>query len=157
MERNALISPDGVYRYWLSRRWDNKPAPLLAWVMLNPSTADATVDDPTIRRVMYFSKREGYAGCLVLNLFALRTPDSSRLRKHPEPIGPRNNRYLQELAEQCDPIVCAWGSKAPLDRAMEVLRVQLKDVVTICLGTTSKHSPRHPLYLPNSAEFEAFP
>lgn len=153
--KNAKISLDGRYRYWLSRRWDYE-GKLLAWIMLNPSTADAEVDDPTIRRVMYFSRREGYSGCLVMNLFALRTPDSSQLRRHPEPVGPLNNRYLRKLALGWDPIVCAWGSRAPLDQVVKVLKTTLRHSNTICLGTTSKHAPRHPLYLPNTQEFEPF-
>jgi hypothetical protein len=157
MERNALISPNGVYRYWLSRRWEGRPAPLMAWVMLNPSTADATVDDPTIRRVMHFSRREGYAGCLVMNLFALRTPDSSQLRRHPNPVGVRNDRFLQQLARKGDSIVVAWGSKALPARVHEVLNGALKDAHLICLGKTGHGYPRHPLYLPNDTWFRPFP
>lgn len=155
MQKNALLSPNGVYRYWLSRRWGTYGS-LMAWVMLNPSTADATVDDPTIRRVMHFSKREGYVGCLVMNLFALRTPDSSQLRRHPKPVGVRNDGFLERLAQGWDPIVVAWGSRALPHRVHEVLEGPLKNANLVCLGRTGAGYPRHPLYLSNDTELESY-
>jgi len=83
--RSAVLSDCGTYRYSLTRRWS--PGPLLGWVMLNPSRADALVDDPTIRRCVGFARRWGFAGIVVRNLYALRATDPRELSRHPAPVG----------------------------------------------------------------------
>jgi hypothetical protein len=156
--RSAKISEDGTYRYWLSRRWGKGAS--LPWIMLNPSTADHIQDDPTIRRVIYFSKRLGAPGAIVLNLFALRTPDRHEIRRHPDPVGPKNDKWLAALAavatDKGMPVMCAWGSSAPPARVHEVLEGPLSLAVMICLGTSRDDHPRHPLYLPNNQPIKLF-
>lgn len=147
----AELSSDGVYRYELRRIWGD-PNHLVGWIMLNPSTADATADDPTIRRCVGFARDWGYGGIVVRNLFALRATDPAVLKTHPEPIGPENNYWL--LSGSTDALtVCAWGVHGALGgRAIRVLRllgaggVQLRH-----LGLTKAGHPRHPLYLPKTA------
>ena len=87
----ADFDPTGVYRYSLWREWDAR-APAVAFVMLNPSTADAGKDDPTIRRCASFARSWGYGSLEVVNLFAYRASEPKRLRQTPDPIGPANDR-----------------------------------------------------------------
>ncbi len=98
MNRSAFLSECGVYRYELTRTWGDGDR--LLWIMLNPSTADADLDDPTIRRVIGFSRGFGYSGAIVANLFALRSTDPKALRTHPDPVGPANNAMLAQLARR---------------------------------------------------------
>ncbi len=147
MHMDAHISPCGCYRYWLSRVWDES-RPCGAWVMLNPSTADATVDDPTIRRIVGFSQSWGWGGAKVFNLFALRSPKPSALTEHSDPIGPENDRHLAGIA--CDiPVIAAWGQWGDhLDRAQRVCAMLAAAGAELqCLGMNKGGSPKHPLYV----------
>src|SRR3954471_10304152 len=110
--RGAHLSSDGVYRYTLSRLWDTDPvSPEMVWVMLNPSTADAAVDDPTIRRCIGFARLWGYAGIRVVNLFALRAADPKALLAHQDPVGPDNDHWLRAVTGERF-TMAAWGSHA---------------------------------------------
>jgi hypothetical protein len=98
VERAAAFSRDGRYRYALWREWD-AAKPCVLFIGLNPSSADDRRDDPTIRRCTGFARRWGFGRLAVGNLFALRTPHPSQLRRVPSPVGPRNDRWLQ--SPQC--------------------------------------------------------
>lgn len=148
----AIISDCGNYRYVLTReieqpiRW-NRPC---LFVMLNPSTADAELDDPTIRRCVGFAKREGCTSLTVVNLFALRSTDPSNLLSHPDPVGPDNDAHIQEqvLKHANGLIVGAWGahkSTWKLHQRAEYVVSMLGDAY--CLGKTTSGSPKHPLYI----------
>lgn len=141
----AWISADERYRYLLWRATGSGHGELV-WVMLNPSTAGAVADDATVRRVVSFTRREGYGTAVVMNLYALRTPWPRDLRRHPDPVGPFNDRALEWYADRQFPIVCAWGAGGGA-RAGEVLRGPLACAELYCLGTTSGGHPRHPLYV----------
>lgn len=111
MRREALISPCEKYRYWLLRGWD--PAlPAVLWVMLNPSTADATKDDATIRRCIKFSRRWGFGTMIVANLFAYRATDPKELHRVGlvESVGPDNWTWLRSCAALTDKGIIAWGN-----------------------------------------------
>jgi hypothetical protein len=141
---SASISGCGTYRYELRRHLGGTG--ILVWVMLNPSTADASMDDPTIRRVISFTKREDIGLAVVVNLFALRSPSPKTLRGHADPVGPDNDLILKHWADRGWPIVCAWGAGGG-KRATEVLAGPLAEANLYCLGTTKDGSPRHPLYV----------
>jgi hypothetical protein len=147
MRTDALISPCGTYRYWLSRVWDESRT-CGAWVMLNPSTADATVDDPTIRRIVGFSQSWGWGGARVYNLFALRSPKPSALATHPVPIGPDNDRHLQSIPLEF-PVIVAWGQWGNhLGRARSVCAMLARSGIELhCLGRNRDGTPKHPLYV----------
>jgi hypothetical protein len=118
------------------------------FVMLNPSTADATEDDPTIRRCLGFARSWGRTGLIVANLYALRSTDPRELWKHPDPVGPENDARLAWLARQYREIVCAWGANAKPERVARFRTiVRGNGGELVCLGTTKAGSPRHPLYL----------
>lgn len=157
--RSANISPCGRYRYRLSRYWG--PGSMLPFVMLNPSTADAEIDDPTIVRCMGFAKRERAGGIVVANLFAFRSPSPVALTKAADPIGPDNDDALIGLAADAIgnamSIVCAWGARggAAADHANRMLRDAGARLV--CLGKTRDGRPRHPLYVRADQPLEPFP
>lgn len=154
----AVISSCGQYRYFLARYFTQEtPVRPAIFIMLNPSTADASIDDPTIRRCKTFAVREGCDALYVLNLYALRATDPTELKRHPDPVGPANDTALELLVPPESRVICAWGALAPLDRVLEVLQV-LKGAraSTWCLGVTKDGSPRHPLYLPLDAPLQSF-
>ena len=156
---SAIISPDGVYRYRLERPLDAAfPMPMSVF-MVNPSTADANLDDPTIRRVVGFGKAYGCSHIIVGNLFALRATDVKELGRVPDPVGPLNDMHLaQILADSAaGRAVVAWGAAAKIPRAH---RSRITDFARLaermgvplwCWGTTSDGSPKHPLYLSGDA------
>lgn len=147
---SAEISPCGQYRYTLDRpRLDGFPdAGRAVFCMLNPSTADATVDDPTIRRCRGFAERWGCNGITVVNLYALRSTEPRALWEHPDPVGPENDFRLGRIARQCGDVVCAWGAAAREDRVRQVVEIFRNARARLfCLGTTKDGHPRHPLYV----------
>lgn len=148
-DSTASFSPCRTYRYTLTRWW-NLEAPPAVFVMLNPSTADAFTDDPTIRRVVGFAKSWDCGGLIVVNAFALRSPHPSALRTHPAPIGARNDEaILRAVAATTGPVVVAWGAHAGWNGRDVVVTALLRaaGVKPVCLGLTKTGQPRHPLYV----------
>jgi hypothetical protein len=146
---SAWFSDDRAYRYLLTRTWGT--APLMTWIMLNPSTADAAADDPTIRRCRNFARREGCGGIQVVNLFALRSTDPLLLRGHSDPVGPSNDEAIGAFATGL--VVAAWGAGGSLNgrsRAVGAL-LAAAGVRLLCLGVTARGEPRHPLYARSDA------
>lgn len=151
----AIISDDQVFRYALWRRWNHDP--LMVFVMLNPSTADASQDDPTIRRCIGFAQREWWGGILVVNLFAFRSSSPALMKKAPNPVGPENNTHIRTLlAQPHGPVVCAWGSHGSFQGRDQSARSLLGPGLK-CLGKTNAGQPKHPLYLPKDAELIPWP
>lgn len=150
LERSAVISGDGRYRYELRRVW-NSDRPTVGWIMLNPSTADADHDDPTIRRCVSFARAWGYGGIVVRNLFAYRATDPRALRFQTDPVGPANDEHLMGGAHGGDGItICAWGAHGTYrnrDLAVVALLCRDPDVRVHHLGLTKDGAPRHPLYV----------
>lgn len=147
MTASALISPCGTWRYQLVRTWD-ADADLVCWVMLNPSTADAEQDDPTIRRCVGFSRAWGFSGMVVVNLYALRATNPADLIGHPDPVGPDNAEHLVSAAQRCALVLCAWGGHRMATRRARITTVLLGCAAAprMCLGVTKAGAPRHPLY-----------
>lgn len=145
----AMFDTDRVYRYRLWRTLDTGPKRIV-WIMLNPSTADESNPDPTMTRVMGFSRRWGFSRVSIVNLFALRSKDPDVLAKHADPIGPQNDEHILGSARNCDAVVCAWGNGGLLHGRSVVVRDMLRRECTapvVCLGVTGEHQPKHPLYL----------
>lgn len=117
------------------------------FIGLNPSTADETKDDPTVRRCIGFAKRWGYGGIYMLNLFAFRSTDPKKLLEVPNPYGPENSQFLRMYAESAGVIVAAWGA-FPLARERGRFVEGIVTHPLYCLGTTKSGAPRHPLYVP---------
>lgn len=147
----AIIA--GAYRYLLWRTWD-AARPRQLWILLNPSTADAWHDDPTLRRCIHFSRAWGYGGLEVVNLFALRATHPRDLRTAMHPIGAENDRYLIGAARRAAGIMAAWGAHGAYmrrDRAVLALLAPHAAHPLHCLGVARNGCPRHPLYLPRDA------
>jgi hypothetical protein len=147
VKRDAIISDCGRYRYALSRQWSEAPG-VATFIMLNPSTADARVDDPTVKRCIGFAQAWGMGRLHVLNLYALRSTDPKGLWVVDDPVGPENDRHIaahaQLAAETGWPLVAAWGANARPDRVAHVLRFPGMVALT-ALGVTNSGSPKHPL------------
>lgn len=154
--KGATFSDDREYRYKLWREWEANTRSIL-WLMLNPSTADEETLDPTLRRCRNYSRTWGYGRMWIGNLFALRSTDPENLYDHDDPVGPRNNHHLRDMAEKSDTIIVAWGAHGDLnDRHRDVLDL-LEDQDTLyCLGWTKEGHPVHPLYQPKDVELKQF-
>lgn len=135
------------YRYELSRVWSMDPKRFCMFVMLNPSTADAQLDDPTIRRCIGFAKSWGYDGLYVGNVYAYRSTDPKQLWAVDDPVGPENDACLKEMAHRCDLVVAAWGTNARLERIGCVLGALRYSNNVHYLELTKARQPKHPLYL----------
>ena len=152
MKSSALISRCGHYRYWLKREWDDQRPPCV-FVGLNPSTADAQRDDPTLRRCIGFAQDWGFGGLTLVNLFAFRATDPAVLKKVQDPIGPRTDYWLRRICGETADIIAAWGNMGAMAQlgARPVRRDQWFERrfgPLLCLGTTQSGAPRHPLYVP---------
>ncbi len=158
MENTCAFSPDRRHRYSLVHRWNPLfGSRLVLWIGLNPSTADEQRLDPTLTRIAAFSKREGFDGFWMANLFALRTPYPEEMMADPDPVGPENDDWLVRAANQCEATVAAWGAGGAFrERAAQVSRL-LAGRPLLCLGTTRDGSPRHPLYVPGRQPFSPWP
>ena len=147
----------GPYRYRLWRTLSPGTRRVL-FVMLNPSTADAETDDPTLRRCVGFASQWGFGRVDVCNLFAYRATKPTALRLAVDPIGPKNHEYLVEAATGCNLVVAAWGNVGHgSDQSARVLATLRGLGQVKCLGTTGIGAPKHPLYVPYSAALKRYP
>ncbi len=145
MQGGAVIT--GNYRYLLWREW-NSNLKTVSFIMLNPSRADAEINDPTITRCINFARSWGYGRLEVVNLFAYRTSKPSLLKQAVEPIGRDNDRYIVEAVKRSDKVILAWGNHGTWQK-QDLYILQLLKTYThlYSLGITKKGCPRHPLYL----------
>jgi hypothetical protein len=150
MERGATLSPCGLYRYRLWRRWGDGGS--VNFVMLNPSTADATEDDPTIRRCVRFAESWGYGALDVTNLFAWRATRPTNLIRAAGPSGPDNDAHIIAAAREASKVVAAWGvGGSHLGRSASVRKILAGVGVRLhYLKMNGTGEPSHPLYLPAS-------
>lgn len=157
IERDAVISDCEKYRYLLRRVWDHD-RPRALYVMLNPSTADADFDDPTIRSCTRLCKAWGHGSFEVINLFGFRSPYPKALKLADDPIGPDNDRIAEAAINRCDVTVCAWGADAmATQRSSAMLSlISAHRPAAFCLGTTKSGAPKHPLYIKTGTPLVAF-
>lgn len=142
----AILSDDGRYRFVLTRTWDATQEKLI-FVMLNPSTADAEVDDPTIRRCIGFAKGEGFGGIRVVNLYAFRATDPKVMLREIDAVGPGNDEHITGACLDRT-VVVAWGANAAAWRVRQVAAILARCGARVrCLGVTASGAPRHPLYV----------
>lgn len=165
LSSGAEFSPDRVYRFRLWRRWE--PGPMLMVVGLNPSTADESVDDPTVRRCIGYARRWGFAGLRMLNCFAFRATDPKAMKLAPDLVWPENLSKIQTEANvtlrEGGAVLAAWGNDGAHRHRSNDVR-QALDLGSrghapsgvACLGLTRSGEPRHPLYLASDAKPIAF-
>ena len=144
----AGFSPDRRYRYALWRQWSpGPPARTICFVLLNPSTANATQLDPTLTRCLGHAKRWGFDRMNVVNLYAFRTPYPKIMRAQADPTGPENVAAIQRYVGESDFCIAAWGSKVIESGRLKWL-CQLADPIQVhVLGFTASGEPLHPLPL----------
>ena len=146
---SAIFSSDGRYRYVLRREW-NAHSPGVLFIGLNPSTADASRNDPTIRRLIGFAHRWGYGHLVVANLYAYCTPYPGTLFQCAEPVGKENDRWLSHLVKQYKTTVLIYGNQARKgDRHLVLLPMVPQPY---CIRISKAGMPMHPLYLPYTSE-----
>jgi hypothetical protein len=150
--RNAAhFSECGRYRYLLTREFGGESTCL--FVMLNPSTADAEQNDPTIRRCISFAQRESFGRLEVVNLYGFRSASPSVLFATDDPVGDGNDREIMAALARADSVIVAWGNHAKDDRVAEVQElIGESSKLTAHFGKTLQNQPKHPLYLRSDAE-----
>lgn len=154
MLTGATLSDCGRYRYQLWRAWGDGPS--CVFVMLNPSTADAEKDDPTIRRCIGFAKREGCGSLNVVNLFAFRATKPKDMMAAADPIGPENDEVIAAALRDPGAVkIAAWGTKGAFMGRGAQVRAKWRGSLK-CLGQTKDGHPLHPLYVPADKPLEAF-
>lgn len=159
MNKSAIISECQQYRYQLIRQWDLEK-PLVLFIGLNPSTADAELDDPTIRRCIGFAKREGFGGLIMANLFAYRATSPTDMKNSQNPIGNLNDDWLNKSINECKAVIACWGSHGNhLDRHIAVsnlLKSYSPTTPILCFGKTKERQPKHPLYLASDTKLDNY-
>lgn len=146
---DAMFSPGRKYRYALWRIWGSSDKGKVMFIGLNPSTADESLNDPTIRRCIGFAKDWGYGGMFMCNLFSYVSTDPKALITSGEPLD-INNYWLEKIAECCDKVVFAWGAfKMHKERMLQVAEMFPE---AYCIGKSKEGFPKHPLYLAKNSE-----
>ncbi|BAQ50349.1 DUF1643 domain-containing protein [Methylobacterium aquaticum] len=146
----AVLSDCSRYRYRLERDLAGGGDRTVAFIMVNPSTADAEIDDPTIRKVKGFALRMGAGRVIVGNLFAYRATDIKALRDAPDPVGIENDGHLRRILADAEVCVVAWGALSKLPPALRRRWAQFHDMATAagaslkCLGVAKDGHPLHP-------------
>lgn len=158
MESGAVFSACYSYRYDLWRKWNSVKPPVL-FIGLNPSTADENQNDATVRRCISFSRRWGFGGFHLANLFAYRTPHPSQLKLACDPVGPDNDGWLHRLLDQTDIWVLCWGNLGIFmkrDQSMRQLILSHGIQKAFYLARTRRGQPAHPLYLPAEVKLKPY-
>ncbi len=143
----AEYSDDEAYRYRLVRVWE--PGPRALFVMLNPSTATETQNDPTVERCERRARALGFGSFAVGNIFAYRATDPKVMRSVADPVGPGNDAAIVEMASEADRVICAWGTHGlHLGRGAAVEALLRGAGLELChLGLSKGGLPKHPLYI----------
>tara|TARA_B100001250_G_C19796692_1_gene789041 strand:+ start:2009 stop:2458 length:450 start_codon:yes stop_codon:yes gene_type:complete len=148
MEAGAIINKNKRYSLW--RIW-NQNLPKVLYVMLNPSLANNSQDDNTIKRLNYFTKKFGFGGFYVGNIYPHITPYPKILYRLNLHFSNKNNFYLNSMIKKSEKIVFAWGNCKERPLWIE------KSVQTpFCFGHNKNGSPKHPLYLPKSTSLTTY-
>jgi hypothetical protein len=155
IDKGATLSKCRTWRYALWRKWDVRPeSKMVAFIGLNPSTADESNDDPTIRRCKGFAKRWGFGGMYMLNAYAFRATEPKDMIAARDPVGDKNYHFICEYSKLAELVVACWGVHCDSDHGHSVCRSVGKTVM--CLGKTKHNRPKHPLYLKSDTSLEVF-
>lgn len=144
MKSSAILSDCRKYRFALWRTWDESKSYAL-FIGLNPSTADETDDDPTIRRCIKFARSWGHGGLCMVNLFAFRATDPSIMMTATDPVGNGNDQWIIKLARDAGVAVAAWGNGGGHMRRSEQVRASVPNLHYLKMNQSGE--PAHPLYL----------
>jgi hypothetical protein len=158
LENDAVISDCGRYRYLLRRVWDfKKPRALVD--MLNPSTADARMDDPTVKSVVRLTNALGFGSFEIANLYGWRETDPDALLACVDPVGPDNDQIVAAAISRCDVTICAWGAHKMAERRSRAMIELVRSLrpSAFCFGKTKAGAPKHPLYIKTGTALESYP
>jgi hypothetical protein len=150
-EADAAFTDDGIHRIWLSRIWDDQK-PKVMFIGLNPSTANAVSDDPTIRKIKKIANHNGFGGVYMMNLFTFISTDPEKLDKENGNIF-NADTWLSIISDRCTGVVFAWGSFKVFGRDKEV--ISLFDEAC-ALKINQNGSPKHPLYCKDKQQIVNF-
>ena len=157
MQNECVFSADRRYRYVLKHTWEPLfPPKLCTWIGLNPSIADETQLDPTLRRIRAFSAAWGYNGFIMINLFGLVSTDPDKLYAVDDPVGQENDRYILQAAQESDRIIVAWGVLGGIENRCHAVLAMLAGGDVMCLKETKEGYPIHPLYVACSTEPKSY-
>lgn len=157
----SVEEPTPLYRYSLEHRWDDETPSYarktVVWILLNPSTADESSLDPTLRRCKGFSKGLGAGGMVILNAFAWRSTDPKGMLSAPDPIGPLNDSTIDKTIQRSDVIavIAGWGCHGKhMDRDKQIIDMAAGKLQTLRINKDGTCA--HPLYLPASSVLVPF-
>lgn len=161
-EPKAEFSPCRVWRYTLQRCWADGPC--VAFLLFNPSTADESSDDPTIRKCRGFALRWGYGSMVIVNLFSIRGTDPKTVARVSDPVGPMNDYHILKALIPCEEVICAWGCGGHIRGDLAKRPAFVMNLIdepqfgrrVVCLGYSADGSPRHPLMLRYDTPREKF-
>lgn len=158
MLKDATLSDCNQYRYNLFRKWNIDGNNLISFIGLNPSTADANNDDPTLIRCINFSKSLGYDGLILVNLFAYRSPSPKVMKAVEDAVGVKNDIYIIDAIRKTNKTILCWGNNGNHNFRDTELMKMIKTYRNnfYCFGKTAKNCPKHPLYLPKNTTLEPF-
>ena len=150
MIRSAILSENRKHRYLLSRIWNQKNEKIL-FIMLNPSSADENIDDPTTKKVISYSKKWGYGGLHICNLYTYRTTSPKILFDIPKNKRGSNKNEIKKYAKKSSKVVYAWGHK-------EIIPLWLNEIVSDpkFIELSKEGVPKHPLYLKSNLKLKSF-
>lgn len=157
-KKGAIFSPNKYHRYLLWRIWDYRK-PMLMYIGLNPSTANGKEDDNTIRRLIHFSKKHGFGGFYITNLYSVISTDSDKLKKLKVKNDTIGNEFQRVYIKRSEAVCLMWGDKRAIGRDKLVISLVVLNVPSnkiYCFGKTKKGNPKHPLYLSNATKFQIF-
>lgn len=152
---SAIISPCGLFRYRLERdlQAPHLGGPIVALIGVNPSTADAVINDPTIRKELGFGQRLGWSKIIKGNVFAFRTSKVRELTDAADPWGPDNGQHLVQILRDADLVIPCWGDRGKLHKGLRPWLDTMKPMLVRCgkpiriFGLTQSGDPMHPLML----------
>lgn len=162
LKRTAILSSDEdkLYRYLLERIWD-ETGRICLFILLNPSIADGTIDDPTAVRCMRFAQRFQCGRLIMANAFAFRATEPSIMMAAADPVGPENEYHVRQAVRRVvasDGLcVCGWGTHGSFMNQDHIVRgwIESEGATPMALALTKHGQPRHPLYL--RADTQPFP
>lgn len=150
MVKDAKFSECGKYRFWLSRVWNESKESLML-IGLNPSTANADTDDPTIRRIVSLASANGFGGIYMTNLFPFITAYPEQLKI--DRIGDNDQHMVFVSSSKCEKVCFCWGNFFVYDRDKQ-MKANFPDA--LCFGKNKNGSPKHPLYLKSNTQLVKF-
>lgn len=157
MQNVCIFSSDRKYRYILRHSWEPLFEPkLCTWIGLNPSIASETRLDKTLTRIRSFCSTWGFNGFIMTNLFALVSTDPKHLYKHPDPVGPENDRYILQAVQETRAVFVAWGTHGGYKNRSETVFEMVSQFNPLCLRQTDQGFPNHPLYIPGDTEAKKY-